>query len=267
MFILNESLTFLIIGAVQGLTEFLPISSSAHLVFFQAILGQGSLDLNLILLLHLGTLLAVLVYFFKDILDLFKGCIKKDSESTKFILAIIIASLPLVAFGLFFSFVLDFEASLRFIATALIIAGFIPVVADIFAENEKGFWKDNFIFKNLFIGFAQIFSIMPGVSRSGMSIAACRLVGLDRKESVKFSFFLSIPAILGGSILSFFYLTSSTEISLSLNLVLALVAAFAVAWFAIHYFLRFVLVIGFVPFAIYHIILAFVIIYVEHVHF
>lgn len=202
-----------IIGLIQGLTEFLPISSSTHLIFAQHFLGVAEPSLTFDVLLHLATLIAVIAYFWRDILmmvisffesliDLVKGNfiteVKKD-QYKKLTWLIIIGSIPVAIVGYFFNESLEtLYFGLSVPAFFLIITGFILYYSQRMNSGEIDL-KNMTIKETIIIGCAQACALIPGLSRSGNSIAAGLFMGLDKEFAAKFSFILSIPVILGAA--------------------------------------------------------------------
>ncbi|MDH3976000.1 MAG: undecaprenyl-diphosphate phosphatase [Deltaproteobacteria bacterium] len=197
----------LILGLVQGLTEFLPISSSGHLVIAKSIMG-GVREPGILfeVLLHLGTLLAVLLFFRKDIIKLVLSLTLAGNlsdgerkEGRKMVLAVIAGTLPTVVIALLFKDI--FEAlfsSVKIVSLMLLITGLLLFLSDMVRDRkrEKVSLKDALI-----IGIVQGAAIIPGISRSGSTIAAGLFMGINGEKAAKFSFLLSIPAILGAVVL------------------------------------------------------------------
>ncbi|MEM5869604.1 MAG: undecaprenyl-diphosphate phosphatase [Candidatus Aenigmatarchaeota archaeon] len=192
----------LILAIIQGLTEWLPISSSGHLVIAQQLFGiKASVSFNVIL--HFGTLLAVIYFLRRDLLKL----LKFDRESRQLLAHIIIGSLPLAFFGLLLkSFFESLFSSLLAVGLALLANGTILYSTKFFRPKRKLNLLDSFA-----IGLAQIFSLAPGISRSGITISTALMRKLEKKEAYKFSFLLSIIAILGASLLKFGKIDFSQE--------------------------------------------------------
>lgn len=209
-------------GIIQGLAEFLPISSSGHLAFFHNIFGTESGRMTFDLLLHLGTLGAVCIVYYKDIwklvLAFFSLCKKVFSEKfrfrnikltsdEKFLIMIAVALVPLVI-GALIEDTVEFVGMYTIaIGVLWIINGILLFVSDRIAEKRRKETaeiseKNKTIFNALKVGFCQLVAIFPGISRSGMTITGGLLCGFDREFAVKFSFILSIPAILGANIFS-----------------------------------------------------------------
>ncbi len=187
----------LILGIVQGLTEFLPISSSGHLVLGQSILNIDQPGNEYEVLVHLGTLLSVIVVFFQDIKQLLLSLNSKKTQT--FILFLLIGTLPAVAIGFGFKVHINklFE-NVNAVGIALIFTGVILYGSSLIHKHEK----DHSLITSILIGFAQAIAIIPGISRSGMTISAALFLGLSSKEAARFSFLLSIPVIIGAGLLT-----------------------------------------------------------------
>ncbi len=207
-------ITAVIYGIVQGLTEFLPISSSGHLSLISNFFGadiEGE-SLSFTVLLHLGTLAAVIIAYRSDILELIKGFISlvaklfsgkirnplKNGE--KLFLMLCVATLPLIVGAVLEEKVEALSGMSWLIGIFLIINGFMLLLADKLAGGDKTLQTGG-IKHTLIIGLVQLVGVMPGISRSGSTITGGLFVGFERKDAVKFSFLLSIPAILGANIL------------------------------------------------------------------
>ena len=204
----------IIIGLVQGLTEFLPVSSSAHLIFAQQALGVADVGLAFDVLLHVGTLVAVIVYFFNDIVNMIKGFLlslvdlkdgnfmgelKKDPYK-KLAWLTILATIPIGIVGVLFNDIVEsMFQGLTVPAFLLLITGCLLYVSQ--RMNSGRIDVRNIGLKEaLIMGCGQALAILPGLSRSGTTIAAGLFAGLDKEFAAKFSFILSIPAILGAAV-------------------------------------------------------------------
>lgn len=251
----------IILAIIQGITEFLPISSSAHLILPKEILGWQDQGLAFDVAVHLGTLLAVIYAFRKKIADLvvnfFKwlGFKEYDKKQQKLVWNLVIATLPAGILGLLLA---DFiEANLRsalVIASATLVFGFVLWIADRRKNLPKDLYSISFSIA-LIIGLAQALALIPGTSRSGITISAALLLGIGRKDSAEFSFLLSIPIILAAGLLEglkLYKLGINMEYSL---LLLAVFLAFATAYLSIKYFLKWIEKLGLMPFVIYRIAL------------
>ena len=257
----------LFLGVVQGATEFLPISSSGHLFLLESIqpsvsegfLESSPINTGFIVVVHVGTLIAALVYFRNDLIRYLKAFLTGSREGDGlYAQALVVAVLPVVAAGfLLFTLVGDVRFSTDFIALALIISALALSVTDFAARY--GFVRDVSIFNRGFgVGVFQVLALIPGVSRSGITIAAGRALGFSRREATKFSFLLSIPTIFASLVLVVYDWFSSGFLGSASFLIAAGVAAFLVAMLVIHYFLRFVDQVGLQPFAAYQVLLGLV---------
>ncbi len=200
----------IILAFIQGIAEFLPISSSAHLIIFRDLFGIGKdlinedLSLTFDVALHLGTALAILVYFFKDFWNMFiKGITKgvKDSEG-KMMWYIIAATIPAAVVGVLFEDTIDEHVRDKFwlIAIALIVMGIIIYLVDKNRPRDRDLKKMT-LKDAIIIGCSQIFALIPGFSRSGTTIAAARGLKMEREDAAKFSFYLAEPVVLGAVVL------------------------------------------------------------------
>ncbi len=198
-----NTITAAFLGAIQGLTEFLPVSSSGHLVLFQNLLGYKEPELLLDTTLHLGTLTAVCIYFYSELKEIASDSIKLDTKSphVNLLIWILVASIPTGLIGIIFKDTLEslFHDSFK-VGIMLIITGFILLTTRLVRHETSSSLKIGLL-PALAIGIAQGIAIMPGISRSGATIACGLIIGLDRELAGKFSFLLSIPAILGAVVL------------------------------------------------------------------
>ncbi len=190
-------LKIIVLAVVQGFTEFFPVSSSGHLVLLQKILDFTTLPLVYDLFFHLGTLLAVVVYFFKDLRPLALRFYEK--ENFRMLLLLAIASLPTAVIGFLFN---DFFEAL-FVKTSHLGFCFLFTAAVLLASRYLRLKKVSMFPAAFIIGVAQGIAIIPGISRSGMTIAVALILGLGFEFSFRFSFLLSIPAILGAVLLEY----------------------------------------------------------------
>jgi len=222
-----------ILSVVQGITEFLPISSSSHLILISKYLNFENQNLSIDISLHIGSFLAVIIYFSKDILDFIKNKV--------LFLKIIISSLPVMVMGflLIKNDLINALRSIEVIGWATLIFGIILYISDRFKIENK--IEKNFSFKSaIFIGILQVLSLIPGVSRSGISITAARLLRFDRFDSVKISFFLSIPTLGAVSSYGLYEILSSENINFSLLNLISVFFSFIFSYLTIKYFLNFV---------------------------
>ena len=211
-------LSSMILGLVQGVSEFLPISSSGHLSLFQHFFNLATSDGSLFfdVLLHLGTLIAIFVYYWKDIVKLVKSLIhliqclfsKKERQKVKRLapaermaLMIIVATLPLFVILPIKDLVEGLYGNTIFVGCALLATGVILFLSDRMARGKKG-PKSATLLDALLVGVGQAVAVVPGLSRSGTTISAGMLRGFSRRFAVRFSFLMSIPAVLGANILT-----------------------------------------------------------------
>jgi len=220
----------LILGVIQGLTEFLPISSSGHLYIFQYYLDFEDMGLALDVMLHLGTLLAVIIYFRTYLLQLFRKIVVANKSGGKELSIIIAGVFPTVILGLFFGELIESSRSINMIIFNYLIMGSILYLI----KNKKNLNYDINYKTAIFIGFMQSFALLPGISRSGITIACAILVGIKKKEAVKFSFVMSIPLILGASIykLGDIAILASNSIGVIFSgfIISAIVGYIAISW-------------------------------------
>lgn len=245
-----------ILGLVQGLTEFIPVSSSGHLLLAHELFGTNESSLAFDVALHVGTLLALLVYFRKDLVQLIVNVHKPTNEG-RLARLLLLATLPAAVAGLLFSDIIDQHLrSPLVVAITLASVGVLMLIADRMAKPST---EDENVTtaQGLKIGFAQLFALIPGVSRSGATMTAGIFLGLSRQKAAKFSFLLAIP-IIGGSALGIL-LKESSELSLGPELYLGMIVAFLSGLLAIKFLLGVIGRVGLMPFAIYRIILAVVV--------
>ncbi len=202
------NLGIIILAIIQGIAEFLPISSSAHLIIFRDLFNIGSsiteeITLSFDIALHFGTLLAIGIYFFKDFINMIiKGFSKSKSDSeNKMLWYLVIATIPAAIAGVFLEDIVDslIRGNFYVIGSALIVMGIIIYVADKKFDSNRAI-KDITIIDAIIIGCSQAFALIPGFSRSGTTIATGRILKLDRESAAKFSFYLSAPVVLGAVI-------------------------------------------------------------------
>lgn len=203
-------LAVIILGIIQGIAEFLPISSSAHLIIFRDVFGIGTdieehVALAFDVALHFGTLLAILIYFFKDFMKIIvSGVTKGIKDNTgKLFWFLVIATIPAAIAGLLFEDIIEniIRGNIVVILSCLVIMGVVIYLADKLSTQKKDM-KDMSFKSALFIGVAQIMALIPGFSRSGTTMAAARTMGINREDSAKFSFYLSAPIVLGAVVLT-----------------------------------------------------------------
>lgn len=258
-----DFLHIIVLAIVQGITEFLPVSSSAHLILVPILTDWPDQGLAFDVAVHVGTLSAVVLYFRQQLMDMAKAWFgslsgKGFNEDAKLAWAVLFGTMPVGLAGLLFK---DFiEGSLRtqfVIATATLVFALLLWWADARGRGERSEyrigWKDVLV-----IGVAQAFALIPGTSRSGVTMTAALMMGLSRQASARFSFLLSIPVIvLAGGLETKDYLQHADIGDMQPLLIGALLSGVS-AYFCIHYFLKLLERIGMMPFVIYRILLALV---------
>lgn len=196
---MNDILSSIILGIVQGLTEFLPVSSSGHLELAKYLIGDDSVGEESLLMtvaLHFATALSTIVVFRKDILEIFRGLFQfKWNEETQFAVKIILSMLPAAVVGILLEEQIEqmFSQQLLLVGIALFITGILLFFADRAKNTDKKVSFSNAIL----VGIAQAIAIIPGISRSGATISTSVLLGIDRERAARFSFLMVVPLILG----------------------------------------------------------------------
>lgn len=255
-----STIEIFILAILQGLTEFLPISSSAHLILPSQIFGWADQGLAFDVAVHVGTLLAVVLYFRKDVTDMlfaWTGSIVKKEHTVDSTLAwwILFATIPAGLFGLLGKdFIEEHLRSAAVIATTTIVFGLLLGFVDIKSKRNKDIEKLGFKGAML-IGLAQAVALIPGTSRSGITMTVGLMLGLKRDAAARFSFLLSIPAIaMAGSYLTLKLITGSDVVdwqAIFMGVTLAFISAYA----CIHYFLIVLDKMGMMPFVVYRLLL------------
>ncbi|MEG3591930.1 MAG: undecaprenyl-diphosphate phosphatase [Pseudomonadota bacterium] len=251
----------IVLAFLQGITEFLPISSSAHLILVPKIMNWEDKGLVFDVALHVGTVLAVILYFKSDLADILSNWVKSFSnrkyvnEKSKTAWYIIIACLPILIAGFYIENTAATEfRSVKLIGYATIFFGLLLWYADTISKKTPQTQQIT-ARHALLIGFFQVFALIPGASRSGITITGGLISGLNRKQSIKFSFLISIPVILSAGIFEARKIVNSISATeLIVPLVAAAVAGIT-AYYTIHFFLKLIEKIGFLPFIIYRIVI------------
>ena len=245
---LQEFIEILILSAVQGISEFLPISSSAHLILVSNFYDLKSGSLLIDISLHLGSLFAIIFYFRKDLFDL--------NKNKKLLQLIIIGSIPLIVFGyiLYSTELIHHLRDIKVIATTTLFFGVILFFSDQ-RENNKDISTNLNIKSIIFIGLFQILALIPGVSRAGITLTAARFLKFNRVDSSKISFLLSIPALTGASFLG---LKNIYHQSIELNylVIIAIILSFLFSFVTVKFFLNYINKFSLNIFVIYRIIIA-----------
>ncbi|HHX82220.1 MAG TPA: undecaprenyl-diphosphate phosphatase [Pseudomonadaceae bacterium] len=254
-----------ILALIQGLTEFLPISSSAHLLLPSILLGWEDQGLAFDVAVHFGTLLAVIGYFRHDIMAILRGMIAQAvagqaSAEARLGWSLAIATVPVIIAGFLLKDVVDqYLRDMRVVAATTIVFGLLLWVADrkraTISNVQQIGWRSAVV-----IGLAQILALVPGTSRSGITTTAALFCGLDREAASRFSFLLSIPVIAGAALFLLVDLLQSTGVNWG-ELAYALLLSMLTAWGCIHYFLKFIARVGFLPFVVYRVALGLALLY------
>ncbi len=254
----------ILLAIIQGLTEFLPVSSSGHLGLFHCFTDQcdtwDSENLALDISVHVGTLFAVLVYFWRDVLNMLVGLKdlgtgQKDTKNAKLLIFLIISSIPVIIAG----FILhtlepDWLKTIYVIAWATLIFGVVLWWADKKFKSTRTI--ENLTYKDaVCIGLAQMLALIPGTSRSGITMTAARMLGFTRTESARYSLLLSFVAISGAGVLIGLSLMEEANTSLGLDALIAVLFAFISGWASIALMMKFIKRSTFTVFAVYRIAL------------
>ena len=243
------------LAIIQGLTEFLPISSSAHLILITELMGSTQ-NLFYDVSLHLGTLIAVCIYFRSDLKNILQSIIESKSLFKSLLLKqLVISCIPTLLLGFILLDIIDsYLRTSSVIAFTTIFFGIVLFLATL-TRSKKTNINQISLYDALIIGIAQSLSLIPGTSRSGITISAGLILGLDNKTASKFSFLMAVPTI--GAIALYQIITSDIK-SLVNNLdinILGLMVSFVIAYATIDFFIKFINRIGFLPFIVYRIFL------------
>lgn len=252
-----------VLGVVQGVAEFLPISSSAHLILIPFLFESKGSGLSFDVALHFGTMLAVLVIYFKEWWILFTGAltsIKEKQINTKgrIFWYLVTATIPAALAGLLFDDIIEniIRDKIWLISLSLAIMGLFIYIGDKWASNhykkEKGI-EDITLKESIIIGISQVFALIPGFSRSGTTILAGRLQGLSKEAVTKFTFLLSVPVICGATILKI------TDLEFTKEVIIGVLSSFIMGIISIKFLLNYIKKHDFSVFAFYRVILALII--------
>lgn len=259
-----EIIQIVVLALVQGLTEFLPISSSAHLILVPVLTSWPDQGLAFDVAVHAGTLTAVVLYFRRELVRMlvewfasFKGRLSPDARLAW---AVLIGTIPVGLAGLLFKGVIETQLrSHMVIAVATIVFGLLLWYADRTGNRSKDEYGLR-LYDVLIIGLAQALALIPGTSRSGITITAALILGLNREAAARFSFLLSIPVIfLAGSLETMEYLSAASVEDAQPLLIGALISAVS-AYACIHYFLKLLDRIGMMPFVAYRLVLGIILV-------
>ncbi len=273
----------IILGIVQGLTEFLPVSSTAHLRIVPSLLSWQDPGTAFSAVIQLGTVLAVIFYFYSDLKKIYGSLISdlKDilksgldkrplkSFDSKLGFWILFGTIPICFFGLLFKNALEsgLIRDLKVIAFSLIIVGILLLIVEKISKQNKSL-KDLNFFDVLWIGFAQSLALIPGVSRSGITILSALLIGLKRDDSARFSFLLSVPAVVLSGLLELKTMLETIKAGeeqvIWINVILGTISAFISGYFSIDFLIKYLKDHKTYLFVGYRVILGLIIIYLSY---
>lgn len=250
----------IILSLIQGITEFLPISSSGHLAMLPLLTNWPDQGVMSDVALHFGSLIAVLIYFWRDVVNLFSGMLDifrgQNSANRKLFLLLSLATIPVFVVGYILkkTGIIDNLRSLEVIAWANIIFAVFLYWFDKIGEQIKT--TQQFSVKDaLLIGFAQCLALIPGSSRSGTTMTMARKLGYKRDESARLSMLMSIPTILGASLLLLIDLSKETDVSVQADAMLMAALSFVVAFLSIWGLMAMLKRMSMLPFVIYRVVL------------
>ncbi len=258
----------IILSLIQGITEFLPISSSGHLVLVPIILGWQDQGLALDIAVHIGTLGAILTYFWRDLFRMLRGLYRlsrgRNDAGIRLVGHLIVATAPLILIGYFFgSYLNTFFRSLEAIGWASLGFGFLLFFSDKMSMTVKKVGHLSYS-EAFMIGLAQVLAFIPGTSRSGITITAARFLGFERKEAARFSMLLSIPAIASSGIWLIFSMQGPVETVIADSFILAMVVSFFSALLTISILMKWLQRSTFTPFVVYRVILGCTLIFIAN---
>ena len=242
----------LILSIIQGITEFLPISSQSHLILTSKLLGMNDQGLSFDIALHAGSLMAIIIYYRKEITKI----MSISDEGIQYLKLIIIGSIPLPIIGLLFvDIVSENLRTINAIAFMTIVFALLLYFAERRNHGNKNSFATLSFFTIIFIGFMQTLAIMPGVSRSGIVITAALLLNYSREDSIKIAFLLSIPAIFMATVYQSMQLYEVGNIEILNEHLLGMILSFIFSYITIHLFISTINKISFTPYIVYRIAL------------
>ena len=241
-----------ILSIIQGVTEFLPISSQSHLILTSHLLGLKDQGLGFDIALHFGSLIAILIYYRKEI----RSLLSLNDEGVNYLRLIIIGSIPLPIVGLLFiDIVSQNMRSVFSIASMTILFAVILYLADLKKKEVVTKFANISIYTIVFIGLMQTLAIMPGVSRSGIVITAALLANFSREDSIKIAFLLSIPAIFMATVYQSMQLYEVGNIEILNEHLFGMILSFIFSYITIHLFISTINKISFTPYIVYRLML------------
>ena len=237
-----EIINAIILGIIQGITEFLPVSSSGHLEIAKAILGEnkvGEESLLMTVVLHFATALSTIIIFRKDILEILKGLFQfKNNDSFWFSLKIVFSMIPAALLGVFFNDEIEalFGGALTLVGSMLLVTGLLLFLAD----KAKASAKKVGVKHAILIGISQAIAILPGISRSGATISTAVLLGIDKEKAARFSFLMVVPLIFGKIAKDILSGDIQYETTTFMPLLIGFIFAFLTGMFACKWMIRLV---------------------------
>lgn len=254
---MSELLKSIFLGGIEGLTEFLPVSSTGHLIVFADMLNFNTPISSVFeVVIQSGAILAVCIAYFQKLYNAGRGFISGDPASRRFVAAILLAFLPAAVAGAFLhDFIKEVLFSPVVVAVALILGGVAIIAAERFYRPLPSVHavEDLTPALSIKIGIAQCLAMIPGVSRSGATIIGALLLGVERKTAAEFSFFLAIPTMVGASTYDIWKNHVALTGDSLQTIIVGFISAFLVAWLVVRWFVAFVSTRGFTPFAWYRI--------------
>ncbi len=252
-----SSIEILILALIQGISEFLPISSAAHFVLISKYYEFNNQNLLIDICLHLGSLIAIILYFRKDLFNFI--------QNEKFLIKILIGTIPIIPVGyiLYQTGLINHLRNLEIIGWTTLIFGIILYISDKAKSNKNiitGFTNKSAII----IGLFQIISLIPGVSRSGITITSGRFLGFSRFDSAKISFFLSIPTLAAASVLGIYNIYKEGSTELNFLAIIAVIFSSIFSYFTIALFLNYIRKFNLNVFVIYRILLSLLILFIVY---
>jgi undecaprenyl-diphosphatase len=257
-----DFLKAVVLGLIQGLTEFLPISSSAHLRIFPELFGWGDPGAAFTAVIQIGTELAVVIYFRRDIWRIGSSWVRslfdpslRGTLDARMGWYIIVGSLPIVCLGVLLKDIIEHDfRSLWIIGTTLIVLGVVLGIADRVGKSDRGI-KQMSLNHAVYLGLAQALALVPGVSRSGATISLGRFLGYDREAATRFAFLLAIPAVVGAGLYELREIPGGGNAYGTWPTLVATVVSFLVGYAAIAWLLRYVSTKSYLPFVVYRVAL------------
>lgn len=254
----------LLLGLIEGMTEFLPVSSTGHLILFGDILGfEGPPGKTFEIVIQLGAILAICVLYRSKLTDTAVGLVKREAKDWRFAMGILLAFLPAMLFGaLFHEFIKEKLFNPHSVSIALIIGGIVILLVERLRPTPRYHSIEEFSLPLcLKIGLCQCLALIPGTSRSGATIIGALLLGADRKAATEFSFFLAIPTMFAATVFDLYNNWKFLSLDNIQIIAVGFIAAFISALIVVRWVVAYISKHGFTPFAIYRIILGSVMLY------